>query len=322
MELVFEKQGHATKPKVTIGLCVRNCESMVGRAIKSVLNQDFPHKLMELIVVDDGSIDGTLKVVLGLVSKVDMPVKVFHGEWQGIGPVRNVVVNNAQGDYIVWVDGDMVLPKNHIKTQVEFMEKNPTVGIAKAKHRFLPEENIIAFFEHVPYMVYDAHPEILNSKLPGTGGAIYRVSAIKQVKGFDNRLKYPGEDQDAAYRIKKARWLIAQSPAFFYETRVETWSKLLKKYIWYGYGNYYLFVKNRKIFSLYRMNPIAGFAAGIIYGFEAYRLTKRKKLIFLPFHFTLKLMAWLFGFTKAHVKYLLEKRVNDKDKSSNSWIFK
>lgn len=248
MELVFKNRGHAIKPKVTIGMCVRNCEFIVGKAIDSVLNQDFPNRLMELIVVDDGSVDGTLKVVLDSVSKTDMCVKVFHGEWQGLGHARNIVVNNAEGDYILWVDGDMVLPKNHVKTQVEFMERNPRVGIAKARHRVLPEENVIAFFEHVPYMVYDAYPEILSSKIPGTGGAIYRVSAIKQVNGFDNRLKYPGEDQDAAYRVKRARWLIARSPAFFYETRVESWKKLFKKYVWYGYGNYYLYVKNREFF--------------------------------------------------------------------------
>lgn len=60
------------------------------------------------------------------------------------------------------------------------------------------------------------------------------------------------------------------------------------------------------------MSPVAGFIAGIIYGFEAYRLTKRKSLVLLPFHFTLKLTAWLFGFTKAHINYLREKRRTSK----------
>lgn len=310
MKLVFEKQGNSlVKPKVTIGICVRNCELSISEAINSVLDQDFPHELMEVIIVDDGSEDRTLKIVLDLVPKLDMYVKVFCGEWRGVGSVRNVVVGNAQGDYIIWVDGDMILPENHVKKQVEFMERNPKVGIAKARHQVIPEENLVAFLEHVPYLIYDFTPGILSSKLPGTGGAIYRVSAIRQVNGFDDNLKYAGEDQDAAYRIKKAGWLIAQSPAVFYEVRVQTWKRLWKKYIWYGYGNHDLYNKNREIFSLYRMNPAAGFVAGILYAFSAYRLTKRKSLILLPFHFVLKMSAWCLGFAKARIDYMSRNRV-------------
>jgi glycosyltransferase involved in cell wall biosynthesis len=295
------------KTVVTIGICVRNSETSVKETINSIQNQDFPHELMEVIVVDDGSEDRTLKIVLDLVSKMDMQVKVFRGEWKGMGTVRNIVVDNAQGEYIIWVDGDMILPKNHLRRQVKFIEQNPKVGIAKAKHRVTPEENLVAFLEHVPFMVYDANPEILSSKLPGTGGAIYRVSAIRQVNGFDNRLRYAGEDQDAAYRVKKARWLIVQSPAVFYEIRDQTWKQLWDKYVWYGYGNHDLYNKNREIFSLYRMNPIAGFVAGILYAFDAYRLIKRKSLILLPFHFTLKMTAWSVGFTKARIESIIRK---------------
>jgi glycosyltransferase involved in cell wall biosynthesis len=297
------------KTVVTIGICVRNSEASVKETINSIQNQDFPHELMEVIVVDDGSEDRTLKIVLDSVSKMDMQVKVFHGEWKGMGPVRNIVVDNAQGEYIIWVDGDMILPKNHVKKQVEFMERNLKVGVAKAKHQVIPEENLVAFLEHVPYLIYDANPWVLSFKLPGTGGAIYRVSAIRQVNGFDDDFRYAGEDQDAAYRVKKAGWLIAQSPAVFYETRVKTWRKLWKKYIWYGHGNHDLYNKNREIFSLYRMNPVAGFVTGILYAFVAYRLTKRKSLILLPFHFVLKMSAWCIGFAKARMNYINQKRM-------------
>ncbi|MEM3769693.1 MAG: glycosyltransferase [Candidatus Bathyarchaeia archaeon] len=305
MDLVFAKQQNSgVKPKVTIGICVRNCEATLRKTLNSVLNQDFPHELVEVIIVDDGSEDKTLNIALELASKIDMQVKVFSGKWMGIGPARNVVVDNAEGDYIIWVDGDMILPKDHVRKHVDFMERNPKVGIAKARHKVLPEENIVAFLEHVPYLIYDSKPKVLRSKLPGTGGSIYRTSAIKQAKGFDNNLRNAGEDQDAAYRVSKTNWLICQSPAFFYEKRVETWRTLLKKYVWYGYGNHDLYNKNRDIFYLTRMNPLAGFITGVLYASVAYRLTKRKALILLPLHFFLKMSAWFFGFTKARMDYL------------------
>jgi len=47
------------KPIATIGVCVRNCEATIKEVINSIINQDFPHELMEVIIVDDGSEDRT-----------------------------------------------------------------------------------------------------------------------------------------------------------------------------------------------------------------------------------------------------------------------
>jgi len=41
------------KPRVTIGVCVRDCEDFIGEATDSIVNQDFPHDLIEVIFVDD-----------------------------------------------------------------------------------------------------------------------------------------------------------------------------------------------------------------------------------------------------------------------------
>ena len=105
-----------------------------------------------------------------------------------------------------------------------------------------------------------------------------------------------GEDQDVAYRIKASGWTIERSPALFYERRVQTWRGLWRKHFWYGYGNHQLYRKNRSILSLQKMNPVAGFAMGALCIVDAYRLTRRRSVLLLPFHFTLKSMAWCLGF--------------------------
>ncbi|MHA1267705.1 MAG: glycosyltransferase [Candidatus Helarchaeota archaeon] len=291
------------KIKVTIGVCVRNSAVTLHEAIESISCQDYPHELMEVIFVDDGSKDTTLSIINSYVSKMDTSVKVFHHEWKGLGPSRNVVVDNASGDYIIWVDGDMVLPKDHVRKQVEFMEQKPKVGIAKARYGFMRGENIVASLENIPFIVFDSKNGSLYSKLPGTGGAIFRVEAIRQVNGFDDRLKGVGEDQDVAYRIKVAGWRIERSHALFFERRVQSWKRLWQKYFWYGHGDYTLYLKNRKIFSIYRMIPLAGFVAGASLIFYAYRLTKCKTVFLLPFHFAFKMAAWCAGFTKSKIEF-------------------
>jgi len=288
------------KPKVTIGICVKNCEATIKEAIDSVIDQDFPHELIEVIFADDDSTDETLSIIESYVPNMDMQVKVFHHEWKGLGATRNVVVNNASGDYIVWVDGDMILPKDHVSKQVQFMEENPKVGIAKAKYGMPPGENIVAALENIPFIVYDSKSGPLDSKLPGTGGSIYRVEAIRQVGGFDSHMKGVGEDQDAAYRVKAAGWILQRSPAVFYERRVQAWKDLWDKYLWYGYGDYQLYRKNRNVFSLCKMVPFAGFVAGALYTLDAYRLTRRKSVFLLPFHFAFKMTAWCSGFARCH----------------------
>ena len=82
------------KPKVTIGICVKNCEATIKEAIDSVIDQDFPHELMEVIFADDDSTDETLSIIESYGPNMDMQAKVFHHEWKGLGVTRDIVVNN------------------------------------------------------------------------------------------------------------------------------------------------------------------------------------------------------------------------------------
>ena len=111
-------------PRITIGVCVRNCEKTIKDTIESIVVQSYPQKYMELIIVDDGSTDDTLNIVNDNINRKNIDDKIFCNRWKGIGEYRNIVVNNAGGKYIVWVDGDMILLHNYIKKLVNFMEIN------------------------------------------------------------------------------------------------------------------------------------------------------------------------------------------------------
>jgi glycosyltransferase involved in cell wall biosynthesis len=300
LKSILDKNGEI-KPIVTVGVCVKNGAATLREAIESIISQTYPHELMEVIFVDDGSEDETPLIIDEYASKMDMNVKIFRHEWKGLGFSRNVVVKNASGKYIVWVDGDMILPKDFVRKHVEFMEKNPEVGIGKAKYGFLDENSLVAFLENLPFMVHDSKDIPLDLKLPGTGGAIFRVEAIHKIGGFDEHLDGVGEDQDIAYRIKADGWQIRRTNVYFYERRVKSWRDLWRKYFWYGYGNYRLYRKNRRIISPTRMNPVAGFLAGCLYIPESYRLMRKKTVFLLPLHFTFKMVAWFIGFSKSYI---------------------
>jgi glycosyltransferase involved in cell wall biosynthesis len=292
-------------PLITIGICVRNSETFVKHVIDTILNQDFPHERMEIIFVDDGSEDRTLSVIKNSVSKIDIPTRVFHQEWKGLGTARNAIVNNARGKYIIWVDADTLLSKDYVRKQASFMEQNKNVGICYGVVNVPFEGNSALTLELIPLFI-DYKLEIDQKemkKLPGTAGSTYRVEAIRQMGGFDSNIRGTGEDLDAAYRIQRAGWLIRQGEGVIYETHgfMSSWKDLWDMYFWHGFTSLYLYKQKKKQFSLPRMTPPAGFAAGFLYSITAYKMLNRKIVFLLPLHFAFKMCAWCLGFFKNQI---------------------
>jgi len=285
------------KPKVTIGVCVKNSENSITDAINSIIDQDFPHELMEAIFVDDGSTDKTLPIIESYVPKIGMQVKMFHHEWKGLGYSRNIVVNNANSEYIIWVDGDMSLSKDFVRKQVEFMDRNPDVGIGKGKYGINHTTSLVAYLQNIEAIV-----EFLNceqktvSKPLGTGGSIYRVEAIRKVGGFNENIKGVGEDMDAEYRIRTTGWLLQTTTADFYENRRNNWKDLWNEYFWHGSGGRIIFNKVSPHSMLYKMFPPTTILTVISRSCNAYKLTHKKVVFLLPLQWIFKRIAWCLGF--------------------------
>lgn len=291
------------KPRVTIGVCVRNCEKMIGDAMQSISDQDFSHSLLEVIFVDDGSEDQTLSIIRSFISHLDMKVRVFHHEWKGLGISRNVIVENAEGDYIVWVDGDMILSKDYIRTLFDFMERNPKVGVCKGTYDIGIETGLVARLEiysrAISKMANFNYITRTHSKSMGTGGSICRVKAIRNVKGFDSRLRGYGEDLDAECRIRMAGWLlyIINGPKFAdYERRGLTWKELWQRYLKRGSDSREFQRQNSQMLQFFKMFPLAAFLAGIPQSAIMYRLTLKKTAFLMPIHGMFKMTAWCKGF--------------------------
>jgi glycosyltransferase involved in cell wall biosynthesis len=288
------------KRVVTIGICARNAERTIGQAIESVLAQDFAGGSMEIIFVDDGSDDGTLSIMRDYVSKTAIRCRIFGGTRRGLGQSRNIVIDNTRGDYIVWVDADMILPKDHVRRQVEFMELNPKVGIAAARFHALPEERLVATLQNLELIAINhinRSKTTLYTSYGVCGGSIYRTKAIKQIGGFDTNMIGAGEDEELGWRIIRAGWSVHKgTDAFFFERRKKTWKAIWNQFFWYGYGAHYLLHKNKRTVSVSQVLD------GLLLSSIAYRLTRRKVAFLLPIQYYFKRIAWHFGFVKAHLE--------------------
>src|SRR5579872_982172 len=101
------------KPLVSILIPAYNAEDWIADTLRSALAQTWQRK--EIIVVDDGSKDGTAEVARRFASK---EVTVISKENQGAAATRNHALKLSQGDYIQWLDADDLLAPDKIELQL------------------------------------------------------------------------------------------------------------------------------------------------------------------------------------------------------------
>jgi len=275
---------------------VRNGEKLLAHAVNSVIEQDFPLEQIQVVFVDDGSEDKTPQIISEYLPKLSVESKFIQGSWKGLGSARQTVVENASGVYIVWVDCDMVLAKDFIRRQVEFMDANVEVGVGKGMYGVNKNEKLVAALENMEFLI-DLPGEVASeSKSLGTGGSIYRLEAIQQAGGFDRGIKGAGEDTDVEFRIREKGWKLYITNAVFYEKRRETWRSLWDEYFWRGASWQLLVNKNRKSVNLNKLLPPVALMIEVAKVPEVYRLTRQKKAVLLPLHYLFKRVAWFLGF--------------------------
>jgi glycosyltransferase involved in cell wall biosynthesis len=282
-----------------VGICAKNAEATIGLAIDSVVEQDFSHDLMEIVFVDDGSTDATLQIAEKMFSQIDVIARTFSGSWRGIAKARNTVIEQAEGEYIVWLDSDEILSKNFVKKQVEFMDSHLRAGIAKGKYGSLKNgarQTLVASLENTEFMLSTISEKNAGSMALGTGGSIYRLKAVKAVGGFDPSIHGAGEDVDAEERIRQCGWQLFVTSALFYETRRGNWKSLWAEYFWLGIGGRQLLKKDSHVLNLYKFIPPVAVAAEFLKVPMAYKLTHQKLVLLLPLHYIFKRSAWLLGF--------------------------
>lgn len=93
--------------RISVIVPVFNVERYIQRTLRSVIEQGF--EAIELIVVDDGSTDGTLSRIMDVVESVPLRHHVLHQHNQGVSAARNRGLDVAAGEFVYFLDGDDVI---------------------------------------------------------------------------------------------------------------------------------------------------------------------------------------------------------------------
>ncbi len=141
--------------KISVVIPAYNCQTTIGRAIESVLDQT--RCAEEVIVIDDGSKDKTAEIIRSYSDKV----RLIQQDNAGVSVARNTGINAAAGDWIAFLDADDQWLPNKLKLQAEHLQRHPDLKWTTAnyyccqcrkKHHRVPdmsEESIRSCREHL-----------------------------------------------------------------------------------------------------------------------------------------------------------------------------
>lgn len=194
-------QNATDKPLVSVIMPVYNGADYIGRAIESVLAQDYPN--FEIVIVDDGSTDNTRQVIQGYH---DERIRYFRQENSGVSSARNFGIRNAAGPYIMPLDADDMMAPAFITKHLREFEKHPDADLVYSDVLLIDEGgNPIRVIKEPEYR--DRTHLIRDLFRAGHPIVPFRLGIRRSVFdtiGFYDETLLVGEDYDMMRRFVKA----------------------------------------------------------------------------------------------------------------------
>jgi glycosyltransferase involved in cell wall biosynthesis len=113
---------------VSVIMTCHNEERFIAQAVESVLNQTALHRIGEIIIVNDGSTDGSAAVIAALAEK-EPRIVVLTANGVGLPAARNLAIKQAAGDYIAILDGDDFWAADKLERQLTIFDAGCEAGL-------------------------------------------------------------------------------------------------------------------------------------------------------------------------------------------------
>ena len=194
---------------VTVMMAAHNAERWIAEAIESVLAQTFSD--FELIIVNDGSTDGTIQIARGYARHPQV-LLLQNTRQLGISATRNRILSLARGKYIAICDADDVMRSTLLERFVGVLTGRPEVGWVYAD--VLTIDALGHRLNILPALPMDGYREFQRNVV-GHCGALIRRDAMLKVGGYDESLT-SSDDYDIALRISKHTRMLALSGEIHY----------------------------------------------------------------------------------------------------------
>ncbi|MBU1888286.1 MAG: glycosyltransferase [Candidatus Omnitrophica bacterium] len=182
------------EPFVSIVIPAFNAGLTLAETIEACLGQDYPKGRIEIVVVDDGSLDNTRQVA------VRFPVKYIYQDRKGPAAARNTGWRDSKGDAVCFTDADCVPYKDWVSKLAQYYDKDD-VGAVAGSYAVDSSRYLLDKFVHFEIRYrHSMMPVYINSF--GTYNVLLKRAALEKLNGFDSEYSHAsGEDSDLSYRL-------------------------------------------------------------------------------------------------------------------------
>lgn len=238
----------------------RNEINYIEEVLRSIYENDYPSDLIEVIVVDGMSNDGTREIFPELENKYPQ-VSIIDNLNQKTPFAFNLGIKQAKGDIVMICGARFILSKNYIREIVDVLNNQSEVGCVGGR--------IINVYEN-------ANSKIISKAMASKFGVgfnnfrtidkdvyvdtvtppAFRKSIFEELGYFDEDLTR-NQDDDFSFRLIKAGYkiLLKSNISFKYYVRA-SFNKLFKQYRQYGYWKVYVNKKHRTVTTLRQLFPV------------------------------------------------------------------
>lgn len=183
-------------PVISVIVPAYNAEKTILETIQSLQKQTFSD--FEIIVINDGSTDGTVEL---LKTIDDLRLKVFSYENGGLPVARNRGIDRATGEFITFIDADDLWTPDKLELQLAALQKHPEAGVAYSWTAFINEKSEYLYAWEPLHYDGDVYPQLLIRNFISSGSNVMvRRKFIEAAGKFDPTLK-SAEDWDYYLRL-------------------------------------------------------------------------------------------------------------------------
>lgn len=182
----LHRGGREDMPKISVIIPTYNRAHLIGRSIKSVLNQTYQD--FELIIVDDGSTDNTEEIVKNIND--ERIIYILHKENKGPSAARNTGIKASKGEFIAFQDSDDEWFPEKLTTHMDVFDNSPPeVGVVYSgffriesnKKIYIPKDGVTKKEGRI-------HSELLKHNFIGTPAVLIKKQCFEKTKLFDESL--------------------------------------------------------------------------------------------------------------------------------------
>jgi succinoglycan biosynthesis protein ExoA len=270
------------RPLVSVIMPIRNEAGYIAVSLGSVLAQDYPPELMEILVVDGMSDDATRDIIYKTVRERE--IAVAARQQKATGPVLpavqvldnpgrivptafNLGLRHARGEIIIRVDGHCSIQPDYVRRCVELLEQigadcvgGPmvTVGKTKIAKAIAVAQSSMFGVGGVVFRIGQKKPGFVDTVAFGA----YRVEVFKRIGGFDEEL-VRNQDDEFNFRLTQSGGKIWLDPSLktVYYSRA-SFGKLWQQYFQYGFYKVRVMQKRGRVASWRHLAP-AGFVVAL-----------------------------------------------------------